>query len=756
MNRQQETVGIDYFRIVAALLVVANHTSPLSSVNGAADFVLTRVIARVAVPFFFMTSGFYLLSGWTTGREADRGKLLRFLARTALLYAVAIVLYMPVNLYTGASGAQGWLRRLPNELLFGGTFYHLWYLPAAIIGAAIAWLLLQRFRPGQAFGIALLLYIIGLFGDSFYGVAEKAPVLKSFYEALFAFSDYTRNGLFFAPVFFVLGAIMAKPGGRLQPSRLQPRIRSAGLTATLALLLAEGLLLRALGIPRHDSMYLMLLPCMVFLFQSLLLWEGQRRKNLRDISMLVYLVHPLMIIAVRGFAKVVGLQRWLIDNSIVHFLAVAGCSFAAAIMTAPLLQIVSGRQAAPRRYQTSRAWAEISLANLGHNVQALREAMPDGCALMAVVKGNAYGHGDVEVARHLNQMGISAFAVAAIDEGIRLRKHGVKGSILVLGYTVPERATELARYHLSQTVADRDHAQRLNAVGKRISVHIKVDTGMHRLGESCDHVSEVASIFSRSNLNIDGIFTHLSDSDSMKPESIALTDRQVRDFYRLLEALRHQGLTLPRVHIQSSYGLLNCPDLQCDYARVGIALYGALSSPDDETKLRLDLRPVLSLKARVALVRTVAAGESIGYGRQFITEQDTRIAVLTIGYGDGVPRGLSGGKGRVLIHGCPAPIVGRVCMDQLMVDVTELPGVERGDVATLIGKDGSAEIKVEQAAADAGTIANELLSRLGSRVERVFCYPQETIADQAPHVPPECQARICRRACVLDGKGRAI
>lgn len=756
MNRQQETVGIDYFRIVAALLVVANHTSPLSSVNGAADFVLTRVIARVAVPFFFMTSGFYLLSGWTTGREADRGKLLRFLARTALLYAVAIVLYMPVNLYTGASGAQGWLRRLPNELLFGGTFYHLWYLPAAIIGAAIAWLLLQRFRPGQAFGIALLLYIIGLFGDSFYGVAEKAPVLKSFYEALFAFSDYTRNGIFFAPVFFVLGAIMAKPGGRLQPSRLQPRIRSAGLTATLALLLAEGLLLRALGIPRHDSMYLMLLPCMVFLFQSLLLWEGQRRKNLRDISMLVYLVHPLMIIAVRGFARAVGLQRWLIDNSIVHFLAVAGCSFAAAIMTAPLLQIVSGRQAAPRRYQTSRAWAEISLANLGHNVQALREAMPDGCALMAVVKGNAYGHGDVEVARHLNQMGISAFAVAAIDEGIRLRKHGVKGSILVLGYTVPERATELARYHLSQTVADRDHAQRLNAVGKRISVHIKVDTGMHRLGESCDHVSEVASIFSRSNLNIDGIFTHLSDSDSMKPESIALTDRQVRDFYRLLEALRHQGLTLPRVHIQSSYGLLNCPDLQCDYARVGIALYGALSSPDDETKLRLDLRPVLSLKARVALVRTVAAGESIGYGRQFITEQDTRIAVLTIGYGDGVPRGLSGGKGRVLIHGCPAPIVGRVCMDQLMVDVTELPGVERGDVATLIGKDGSAEIKVEQAAADAGTIANELLSRLGSRVERVFCYPQETIADQAPHVPPECQARICRRACVLDGKGRAI
>jgi len=465
---------------------------------------------------------------------------------------------------------------------------------------------------------------------------------------------------------------------------------------------------------------------MAFLFQSLLLWKGQKRKNLRDIPMLVYLIHPLMIIVVRGFAKAVGLQRWLIDNSIVHFFAVAGCSFAAAAVAAPLLQIARGRQAAPRRNQTSRAWAEINLANLGHNVQALREAMPDACALMAVVKGNAYGHGDVEVARHLNQMGISAFAVAAIDEGIRLRKHGVSGSILILGYTMPERATELARYHLSQTVADRDHAQRLNAVGKRISVHIKVDTGMHRLGESCDHVSEIASIFGCGNLSIDGVFTHLSDSDSMKPESIALTDRQVRNFYRLLEALRQQGLTLPKAHIQSSYGLLNYPDLQRDYARVGIALYGALSSPDDETKLELDLRPVLSLRARVALVRTVTAGESIGYARQFITERDTRIAVLTIGYGDGVPRSLSGGKGRVLIHGCPAPIIGRVCMDQLMVDVTELPDVERGDVATLIGRDGSAGITVEQAAADAGTIANELLSRLGSRVERVFLPPSRT------------------------------
>ncbi len=374
------------------------------------------------------------------------------------------------------------------------------------------------------------------------------------------------------------------------------------------------------------------------------------------------------------------------------------------------------------RSHMDRAWAEINMSNLNHNVQAIRKVLPNGCGLMAVVKANAYGHGDVELAEYLNRMGVLAFAVATIDEGIRLRKHGIKGELLILGYTIPQRASELARYRLSQTVTDYEHAQRLNAFGKPIQVHIKVDTGMHRLGESCDHVSEIAKIFRCENLNIHGIFTHLCVSDSMEPEDIALTKEQLQKFLCLLDELRKQRSTLPKFHIQSSYGILNYPELQCDYARIGIALYGTLSTPDIKTKLPIDLRPVLTLKARVVLIRTIAAGESVGYGRQFIAQRETCVAVLHVGYADGLPRGLSCGNGTVLLHGCHAPIIGRICMDQLMVDITGLSTVKQGDIATLIGRDGTEEILAEQVAANAGTITNELLSRLSNRMERVFCY----------------------------------
>lgn len=715
MNLQEEFPGIDYFRIIAAFLVVANHTSPLSSVNGTADFILTRIIARVAVPFFFMTSGFFLFRGKATDSEADRVRLFRFLRKTAALYAISTLLYLPVNIYAGTFRTEHLAKELLKDIVFDGTFYHLWYLPAAMIGATIAWLLLKRLGPGHAFGIAFILYLVGLFGDSYYGIAERVPFLQSFYASVFTVSDYTRNGLFFAPVFLVLGAMMAPPA-----RRLQPKACFTGLAVAFLLMLAEALLLHTCGIPRHDSMYLTLLPCAALLFQSLLHINGKTRKELRDISTLIYLVHPMMIILVRWLAKAAGLKRWLIANSVIHFLAVAVSSLAAAEAILLLLRVFQNRELAPEHATMDRAWAEIDLTCLSHNVQVLRKAMPDGCKLMAAVKGNAYGHGDVEVAKHLNQIGIDAFVVAAIDEGIRLRKHGIKGTILILGYTVPERAGELARYRLSQTVVDREHAVRLNACGKPIHVHIKVDTGMHRMGEPWDHVSEIASIFGLKNLYVDGIYTHLSVSDSMEPEDAQFTEMQIDRFYHLLETLREQNVTLPKIHVQSSYGLLNYPMLKCDYARVGIALYGTLSSPHDQTRLHLDIKNVLSLKARVSLVRTVTAGESVGYGRHFIAERDTCVAILPIGYGDGIPRNLSGGRGSVLIHGCRAPIIGRICMDQLMVDVTGIPDVKRGDVATLIGRDGSAEITAEQAAADAGTITNELLSRIGIRVKRIF------------------------------------
>lgn len=715
MRQKEEYVGIDYFRIIAALLVVAIHTSPLTSVDGTADFILTRVIARVAVPFFFMASGFFLLPGYMNVKDTEPGKLFKFLEKAAMLYGIAILLYLPINFYAGYFQMEFLLPNLIKDFVFDGTFYHLWYLPAAMMGATLTYLLLKKFKSGHVFRVALILYLIGLFGDSYYGIIEKVPFIKSFYDTIFLFSDYTRNGLFFAPIFFMLGGMVAKQRGHYRAKECL-----IGLLVSLVLMLTEGLCLHGFALQRHDSMYIMLLPCMFFLFQSLLFWRGQGNKSLRYISMIIYLIHPFMIALIRGFAKVTGLPKIYVDNSMLHYLAVAGCSSAAAILITMILQRKEKRKSAPNQTRMDRVWVEINLTNLRHNVKALCEALPDRCELMAVVKANAYGHGDVEIAANLNQIGVKAFAVATIDEGVHLRTHGIKGNILILGYTVPQRATEMVRYHLTQTVTDCDHAKQLNAFGKPIQVHIKIDTGMHRLGESCNNTAEIDKILQCKNLKVCGIFTHLCVADSTQTDDIEFTTNQIHSFYALLDRLQQFGHTLPKIHIQSSYGVLNYPELQCDYARIGIALYGALSSPDDKTRLQIDLQPVLALKARIALVRTIAAGESVSYGRQFIAQRDTCVAVLPIGYADGLPRNLSCGNGYVLIHGCRAPIIGRICMDQLMVDVIDIPDVRKNEIATLIGCDGSEKITAEQVAANAGTITNELLSRLGDRLERIF------------------------------------
>ncbi len=367
-------------------------------------------------------------------------------------------------------------------------------------------------------------------------------------------------------------------------------------------------------------------------------------------------------------------------------------------------------------FKTERAWLEINVENLRHNVDTLKKAMQPGCELMAVVKAQAYGHGAVLTASYLNKMGIMAFAVATIDEGITLRKNGVCGEILILGYTDVCRASELKEYDLMQTLISFEYAETLNEQGIAVKTHIKIDTGMHRLGISEKEVSAVRNLFFMKNLKICGMFTHLCCADSSYLDDIVFTERQIYSFYRLANALKDSGVSLPKLHIQSSYGLLNYPGLACDYVRVGIALYGVLSSPDNDTVLKPDLRPVLSLKSRVVLIRKVAAGESVGYGRSFTAERDTRIAILSVGYGDGFPRNLSNGKGSVLINGYMAPIVGRICMDQLAVDITEAEEVCVGDIATLIGTEEYDELSAPAIADSSGSISNELLCRMGARL----------------------------------------
>lgn len=703
MNKTESYAGIDFFRVIAAFLVITIHTSPLMDSGETADFILTRVIARAAVPFFFMTSGFFLIRRY----HKDAGALKRFVRKTALIYAAAILLYVPINIYNGYFSMESLLPNMIKDIVFDGTFYHLWYLPASITGAVIAWRLVKRLDGKGAFFVTLLLYLIGVFGDSYYGIAERIPVFKGFYGLIFEVSDYTRNGIFFAPVFFVLGGMIADR----KPFSIGKSI--CGFAVSFCLMLLEALLLRSQNVQRHDSMYLFLLPCMFFLFHAVLRLRGKRMPALRTFSLFVYLIHPFVIVILRLFAKLCGLEHILIETSAVHFAGVCLISTAAAAVFTFLCQRF-GKKGKPS-FDTDRAFIEIDLGNLEHNVGKLQEIMPSKSRLMAVVKTGAYGHGAFEISTHLEQMGVGAFAVATIDEGISLRKYGIRGEILILGITNPARAGELKKYHLMQSVVDYGYAVSLNEQNVPVRIHIKLDSGMHRLGIPADDVSSVERIFGMKNMKVEGIYTHLCCADSRRQEDITFTEKQIALFYRCVDALKADGIETPKLHIQSSYGLLNYPQLRCDYVRIGIALYGVLSTPDSGTKQRPDLKPVLSLKARVAVVQKVSKGDGAGYGRDFVAERDSRLAILSIGYGDGFPRNLSGKKGGVIIHGQYAPVVGRVCMDSCTVDVTDIDGVLPGDLATLIAAQ-EARVSAPRVAESAGSISNELLCRMGTRL----------------------------------------
>lgn len=369
-------------------------------------------------------------------------------------------------------------------------------------------------------------------------------------------------------------------------------------------------------------------------------------------------------------------------------------------------------------YQKGRAWIELDKSALVHNVEEFSKLLAPGCRIMAAVKANAYGHGILEAAGILQEAGVEDFCVATLEEGIGLRKGGIKGQILVLGYTHPMQLSELVQYELTQTVVDAAYGETLREFGEPMNVHICIDTGMHRLGERFERIEDILAMWEIPNLKITGVFSHLCVADSWLGRDREYTLRQIANFRATVQQLHEAGHTDFKVHLQGSYGVLNYPEVHFDYARIGIALYGTLSSRGDETRLRPSLRPVLTLKARIQSIRQLEDGESAGYGLTFTARCRRSIAAVSIGYADGIPRSLSN-KGYVLVEGKKAPIVGRICMDQMLVDVTDIPDAAPGGEAVLIGKCGLEEITAPQFAEWAGTIANEVLSRLGSRLERV-------------------------------------
>ncbi len=702
----QRYAGIDYFRMIAAVLVITIHTSPLLTLSETGDFILTRIIARVAVPFFFMTSGFFLISRYARNTE----KLKAFVRSTLQIYGIAILIYIPINVYNGYFSGNHLLPDILKDILFDGTMYHLWYLPAAALGGAIAWYLVRKADYMRAIVITFGLYLVGLFGDSYYGIAATIPGMHSFYDLIFQVTDYTRNGIFYAPIFFVLGGYIAE-----HPKKLSSVQSVCGFAVSLGLMLGEALTLHDYDLQRHDSMYLFLLPCMFFLFHALLHCKGKCSRLFRTSALVIYIMHPMVIVGVRWIAKLLHMQNLLVNNSLMHFFVVSLTSAAIGITAAEIWNSCNpGKR--KRIHDTDRAWIEIDLNNLEHNAKELQQAMPPKCSLMAVMKAEAYGHNAFAVSAHLNKIGVKSFAVATIDEGISLRKYGIRGEILILGYTDVHRVRDLKKYGLMQTVVSFEHARALNQQNIDLKVHIKIDTGMHRLGIPCDDFSEIKKVFAMRNLNVCGIYTHLCCSDSLLPDHVAFTEKQIHRFFRLIDLMKHNNMSVPKLHMQSSYGLLNYPGLQCDYARIGIALYGVLSTPDYNTALKLDLRPVLSLKARVVHIQNICKGESVGYGRAFTAKKDSRIAILPIGYGDGFPRNLSCGKGYAQIGNHLVPIVGRICMDQLAVDITGIESIAIGDTAIMIGSDTAEELSAPIVADNSDSISNELLCRMGARL----------------------------------------
>lgn len=369
-------------------------------------------------------------------------------------------------------------------------------------------------------------------------------------------------------------------------------------------------------------------------------------------------------------------------------------------------------------YQKGRAWIELNMGNLKHNIEEFRRLLPFDCALMPAVKANAYGHGAALVAKALQEQGIQAFCVASVAEGVQLRLSGIKGEILVLGYTHPAEFNNLVAFNLIQTVVDGDYAKQLQNDGRRFTVHVGIDTGMHRLGVRWDHIEQIVKIFQMPNLKVTGLFSHLCVSDGNSVQERTYTMEQIHHFEYVTEELHRQGFQNFKCHLQGSYGILNYSQCCFDYARAGIALYGIYSAKNDRTKASVDLKPVLSLKTRVESVRMLYHGEGAGYGLTYNAQGNRIIAALSIGYADGVPRELSN-CGYVLCNGRMAPVIGRICMDQMLVDVTDIPQVKAGDEAVLIGKSGDLQIQAEEMAQWAGTISNEIVSRLGERLERV-------------------------------------
>jgi alanine racemase len=371
-------------------------------------------------------------------------------------------------------------------------------------------------------------------------------------------------------------------------------------------------------------------------------------------------------------------------------------------------------------------WAEIDLDAIAFNVEQFREHIGPGAEVIAVVKANAYGHGAVQVAKTALESGARRLAVNRTIEGVELRRAGLKADVLIMGYTPPETAEMIVKHRLTPSLITIEFAQALSeramAAGMKIPVHVKVDTGMSRYGLMPEEVvAFIQALRTLPGIMVEGLFTHFATADSLDQTHV---HQQLAQFKQVLLAVQQSGFQPPLVHAGNSAATMQLPVAHFNAVRIGIAMYGM--QPSSEWTPVFEIRPALALKSLVSRVCELPAGVGVSYGRTYITSEPTRAALVPVGYGDGYHRILSN-QGKVLIHGRRAPILGRVCMDQFVVDISQIPDVKQDDEVVLIGRPGPEEIRAEEVAALAGTINYEVTTALLPRVVRVYRWAGEIV-----------------------------
>lgn len=374
-----------------------------------------------------------------------------------------------------------------------------------------------------------------------------------------------------------------------------------------------------------------------------------------------------------------------------------------------------------------RAWAQIDLNALQYNYNVVKSRINPKSKIMCVVKADAYGHGAKRLSKEFSKLGADWFAVSNLEEAMQIRKAGVNKPILILGYTPVNMVKILSDNNISQAAISEEYAEKLSLTAektnKKVKIHIKLDTGMNRIGilnqndiQRKNAVKAIENILNMNGVIVEGLFTHFAVADE-GIDGEEYTRMQYKNFKCVISDLKQKGIKIPLCHCCNSAAIIDYPDMDMDMVRPGIILYGLL--PSNKLKSKLNLKPVMQLKSTVSLVKEVDAGVKISYGGDFIANKNMKIATVPIGYADGYPRYMSG-KGEMIIRGKRAKIVGRICMDQLMLDVTDIDKVKQGDIVTVLGSEMDNSISASDIAKINNTINYEIICLVGKRVPRIY------------------------------------